>query len=355
MPQPSPPRKRRFIYPIWTPERLEISRHEFTRLIEGFRRDLNRVSHPLAGMSPRRRAMIEAAAHALVRGHPRPWIEPSNAMAGFWHGPGPLPTRWQAEGTARESKRLVPFMDAHMDLAPWSGGLFLGLRQAGALVIHGGYPRLQTGRPWLENDMEQIEFPGHLSPADQDGRRWLTRCHAWRVTPTDSLGADVLAGLLAGARRQERDDGTWLVVPRTESVRRLLDYWKVAVEKGTNSDQLCISPFWGAILSGYMPPASAASMLVRRAGACPLLACAIYQVVWGSNPKAGYIMPTRAGEIPYICSHATRVRRGWGRHFLLKTAALSGVAYVPPEMTALLEQWRARNSALPHDNHRLSR
>jgi hypothetical protein len=221
----------------------------------------------------------------------------------------------------------------------------MGLRFARALVTHRGYPRIQPGRPWLEEDLERLPVPGRLSLPDADGRRWLIRCHAWRVTPVDKLGSDVLAGLLAGAHREDDDAGrTWLVVPSTEPVRRLVDYWKLSFMRGPKPDQLRISPFYGALLSGFMPVATAASMQVRRAGGCPLLACAVYQVVWGtSGPKHGYILPRHAGEIPFICSHATRIRRGWDRHFLLREAALSGVAYVVPEIRRLLEDWRTRN------------
>jgi hypothetical protein len=164
------------------------------------------------------------------------------------------------------------------------------------------------------------------------------------VKPTDSLGVDVIAGLLAGARREERDDGTWLVVPRTECVVRLLDFWKVAVTKGTTANQLRVSPFYGAVVSSHMPMACASSMAVRKAGGCPLLPCALYQVAWGTCGRAhGYIMPRFSGEIPFVCGHATRIRRGWNRRFLRHAAALMGVALVVPEMRRLLEQWRARN------------
>src|SRR5205823_4080838 len=142
---------------------------------------------------------------------------------------------------------------------------------SGAIVVHGGYPRLQSERLWLEEDLERIAFPGHLSPTDRQGRRWLMSCHAWRLSPRSLYGADVLAGVLAGAKRQRFADSIWLVLPRSPSVVSLLDSWKLSVCEGANKSELWVSVFYGALLARRMPVATAKSMVVKRAGACPLL------------------------------------------------------------------------------------
>ena len=324
-------------------QRIAVTRREVERLLEKWRHDIDAQNHPLANLPPRRRAILETAATARVLRHPRPWVEPSTLLP-FWNGPGDPPTQSQMRGIVRHVKAVVPGLEGlDQDLMPWTPGFWSGLRMSGALVQHGGYPRLQAHRPWLEEDMELITFCGRLAKPDRQGWRWLLGCEAWRLPVASTLTVDVLAGLLAGARRVERNDGTWLRLPRTESVNRLLDWWKIPVIKG--ADRLLVSAFWGVIVSGHMPPASAISMLVRRAGGCPLIPAVIYNLLWGSSPRHGYIMPIHSGELPYLCSHATRVRRGWGRDYLMRTAALTGMLYVPPEMRRLLKQWRTRNQA----------
>ena len=343
MPRFSPLQRRCRTFPVRTPEQREVSRRELMRLVEQWGRDIQRANQAHEETFPRRKAIITSTAKALVLRDPDPgftqmWLHRSGP-------PRPVPTRWQMEGYARRAKAHVPNIEG-LDgaMSPWTGGFWTGLRLSRALVAHRGYPRIQPGRPWLEADLERLPIPGRLSPPDQDGRRWLVRCQAWRVTPADSFGADVLAGLFSGARREDDEDGaTWLAVPCNESVRRLLDYWKIPIMKGTRPDQLLVSPFWGAILPGYMPPACAGSMLVRRAGGCPLIPAVLYDLLWGPSPRHGYVMPVRANELPFLCSHATRIRRGWTRDYLRRTAALTGMLYVPSEMRHLLKQWRTRN------------
>ena len=140
--------------------------------------------------------------------------------------------------------------------------------------------------------MGRLPFPGRLSPPDRQGRRWLTRCHAWRLPVTDLYAPDVLAGLVAGARRRALVDGIWLVLPRTESVLKLLAWWGVSVCQESKPGELLISPFYGVLLSRFMPAACAMSMVVRRAGNCPLLPLAIYNALFGpGNAGEGYLLP----------------------------------------------------------------
>lgn len=322
-------------------QRITVTRRELARMLDQWRRDAEAQNNPLANLSPRRRAILESAATARVLRHPRPWMEPS-ALLPFWSGPGDPPTESQMRGIVRKVKMLIPTVGGlDQDLAPWTPGFWSGLRMSGALVKHGGYPRIQAQRPWLEEDIERITFCGRLAKPDRQGRRWLLGCEAWRLPVANRLGADVLAGLLAGGKRRELADGTWLVVPHTECVRRLLDFWKIPVVR--DQGHLLVSPFWGVILSGHLPPACASSMMVRRAGGCPLIPAILYNLLWGPSPRHGYLMPIHAGELPYLCSHATRIRRGWTRDYLRRTAAITGMIYLPVEMRTLLKEWRTRN------------
>ena len=319
---------------------LETSRREVLRIVEDSRRDLVKREQAQSAISPRRRAILEALASCLVLRHPRPLIAPLDVLP-FWEGPERFPTASQMKGCMKAAKAMVPRLDLDAKVAPWSGGFWHGLRLSGALVVHGRYPRLQAGRPWLEEDLERLPFPGRLSPPDHQGRRWLVRCHAWRLPVKDLFAPDVLAGLLAGARREERDDGIWLVLPNTEPVVNLLDWWQLSVMEGGTTTELLVSPFYGATLSPHMPVACAMSMMVRKAGGCPLLPMAIFNGLWGpGGAKDGYLLPPRARLLPFLCSHPTRSRRGWSREFLYRASVKLGVDHIPLEQRRLLEKWR---------------
>jgi hypothetical protein len=169
----------------------------------------------------------------------------------------------------------------------------------------------------------------------------LTKCHAWRLPAKDLYAPDVLAGLLAGARRQQHNDGIWLSLPRTEAVARLLGWWHLSVMEGATPNELLVSPFYGVLLSPHMPAACAMSMMVKKAGACPLLPMVIYNMLYGpGNAEEGYLLPPKAGLLPYLCSHPTRARRGWTREFLYQASVKLGVHHIPLEQRRLIEVWR---------------
>ena len=318
---------------------LEASRRVIRRAVDALRRKLAAEAEAKNTIPPRRRAVLEAMAKARVLKCVSPWRH-GEAVDAFWHGPGRLPSPSQMQGLMREAKAMIPTLrELDMDVAPWSGGFWWGLRLSGALVLHGGYPRLQPWRQWLATDLERLPFPGRLSPADHKGRRWLVRCQAWRLPVTDRYSPDIVAGLLAGARRED-DDGTWLVLPRTPEVQQLLDWWKISSMKGAKADQVRVSIFYGLLFSRFMPQACAESMRVKKAALCPLLPLAIWVTVWGVGGSPGYLLPNRAGAIPYICGDATRKRRGWTKEYLHRAAAALNVAHVPIEQVAILRMWR---------------
>ena len=244
---------------------LETSRCEMMRIVEDCRRDLAKRELAKSAMTPRRRAILQAVAKCMVLRHPRPLVSPLDLLA-VWSGPGRFPSLSQMRGCMKAAKSMVSQLELDSEVAPWTGGFWRGLRLSEALVVHGGYPRLQAGRPWLAEDLERLPFPGQLSPPDRQGRRWLVRCHAWRLPVTELYAPDVLAGLLAGARREVQADGTWLLLPRTESVMNLLGWWKLCVFPGSKAGELQVSPFYGALLASYMSVACGMSMHVRRAG-----------------------------------------------------------------------------------------
>lgn len=321
-------------------ERLQISRREIDRVLDQLRRGIEASQHPI--LSPRKEAILKAAATCIVLRHPRPWASPVE-LRPFWTA-GRLPTPAMMRSCAGPAKDMVTHLDMDDAVRPWTGGFWAGLRMSGALVVHGGYPRVLGGRPWLEQDLEHLPFPGQLSPPDRKHRRWLVRCHAWRLPVRDRYAPDLLAGLLAGARREDQEDGMWLLLPRTKDVMQILAWWRLSVMPGDTDRKVMVSPFYGSLLESHMPPAAGRSMTVMKAGACPLLSLAVYNVIWGpGRRRENYLMPPRAGLLPYLPSHATRSRNGWDREFLYQASVKLGVAHVPIEQRELLESWRAQN------------
>ena len=320
-------------------------------MMDQLRSELSRPE-PETTIDSRTRGMLETAATACVLRHPRPWNDPAE-MLPYWSGPGSLPTKWQMVGVAKTVKtrvrRGVPGLDT--SLSPYTGGFWRGLEMSGALVRHGGRPRLLPGRPWLEQDLARLPFPGRLAAPDRHGCRWLIDCAAFWQPAGSEYAEDVLAGILAGALRQEHHDGTWLVVPRTEQTERIIGWWKLNVSSGSlvrrgvsrkRGQALMVSPFYGVLLSQRMPAACATAMQVRHAGNCPLLPLAIWEVMWGAGGPPHYLLPDRSGSLPFICSNATRKRHGWTRDVLHCAAVGLNVAHVPLELSRLINEWSQR-------------
>ena len=103
---------------------------------------------------------------------------------------------------------------------------------------------------------------------------------------------------------------------------------------------LKVSPFWGLLVSSWMPEACGARMYCRRAGGCPELPLAIWEVVFGPGGPPWYLMPDRKWLLPYLVSDPTRRRQGLTRDRLHRIAVELGVAEVKPEMRKLLVGWR---------------
>jgi hypothetical protein len=325
----------------------DVSRREILKIVDELRQQLFAPKQPFADLPPRRRAMVNAAARGAVLLDSSAWNNPV-AIQPFWQGPDPLPSHKELRGLARMAKATVPSLrDLDVEMGIWSGGFFRGLRLAGAMYQWHGRTRVLPGRPWLEEDLELMSLPGRLRPANHRGR-WLCRCLAARVPATSEVGPDVVAGLLAGAKKHRSEDGNWLLVPRSDPILRLIDQWAISATEvrlpsrhGLERLGLRISPFYGLLFSGLMPVSTAYSMLVRRPGDCPWLPLAYWQVLHPDCcAQDNYFMPPRAGLYPYLCSHSTRRRLGLGREDLYRASVRLGVSFVPLGLRKLLEEWR---------------
>jgi hypothetical protein len=125
---------------------LETSRREVLRIVEDCRRDITKREQARTAISPRRKAMHEAVAKCMVLRHPRPLVASLDLLQ-FWSGPGRFPTPSQLKGCMRPAKAMAAQLELDFEVAPWTGGFWQGLRLSGALVLHGGYPRLQADCP----------------------------------------------------------------------------------------------------------------------------------------------------------------------------------------------------------------
>lgn len=204
-----------------------VSRHGILRICAEMRAKY--LTAPPPDLPPQRRWVVEAAARAAVLD--QGWSYDPVAISRFCPV-GVPPNRTELRGLARAVKQTVPTIrDLDTQVAPWTGGFWLGLRLSGALSEWRGRYRLLPGRPWLEEDVERLPVAGRHGPPSGRGR-WLGGCLAASLPPASELGADVLAGLLAGARRHEEADGTWLTVRRSNQARRLLGWYGVSVVEG---------------------------------------------------------------------------------------------------------------------------
>lgn len=332
------------------PQEDAVSRHEIARIVDEMRGKYL-MPAPVIELPPRRQATLMAATRAAVLLDRFAWSDIA-AVLPYWDGNGAPPSRTQLRGLAALVKETVPTIrDLDAKVAPWTGGFWLGLRLSGAITEWSGRLELAPRRPWLESDLEHMSIPGGLRPPNKRRARSLIGCLAARLPPASELGADVLAGLLTGARRHEAEDGVWLTFPRNDRTLRLLDYYGISVVEGRLPSRrglvrmgLWISPFYGHLVNHLMPPTTGESMvLIRHAGGCPVLPLAYWQVLHGAGDASQrYCNPPRAGLLPYLVSHSTRRRLGYSREFLYQASVRLGIAHVPLEMRQLINDWRNR-------------
>ena len=223
-----------------------------------------------------------------------------------------------------------------------SGGFWSGLRLSGAIHRHHSGWRLGAGRPWLAAALADAPVKVSVGTTESNGRLRFS-CPAGHLSPTDPIGVDVLAGVLAGGLRQEHDGGWWIVLPRTAEVLRLIDTWglscRTAVWRG--GEGVRVSVFYGRLLQDHLPAVVYDSVWVGKAGDCPVLPVVYAGLLWDPSPP-NYNWPHSAKVLPGCVCSQTRIRRGWGREFVMRAAERLGIAHVPLQLRALLEEYRDR-------------
>jgi len=309
----------------------------------------------LEGLAPvrrtaadRRAAILAGAARSLVRNGLRRFMEPGLLAL---ECPGEaVPGRsrlWRMGVLVKDAKaelaRAWPFRPG--ELGAWTPGFAEGLSLSGAMFRRGrgrGGWVVRTGtRPWLGRDLGRLPCSGRLrSPRTLRGRevRGLYDCWLGACPPADPLGADVLAGLLAGALRAWRGGREWLSLP--PGAAGLLGAWKVpwSADSGQTARRLLVSPFWGALAWRLMPEACGeAARSSGRPGGCPELPLACWRAFAGGR----WCLETvcRRG-LPYCCGRRAAARY-WGGVRAAGRAAFGrwGMTSVRPEVRAWMLDW----------------
>jgi hypothetical protein len=299
----------------------------------------------------RREVLTAAVARAMVLvGWPeclRPETLAEHVPAGF-----PLPVESQASelvgGTrgARARIRQGGLFEPE-ELAPWTGGFLRGLSLNGAWHPRSGRPYIlcmEVGRlPALEHDLAGAPLSLRVSPPRPNRTLDVSGFHAALLPADDPEGADVLAGVLAGACTECDARGEWLRV--AFSAEGLLDLWCLHFDRGRRG--LLVSPFYGAVLSRRMPPACRERMLSFDSPAmCPLLpAVAWHMALRKADGSCG--LPF-TGALPYGSVRQVLARKGWGVKQMSKAALeVFGLTSVhPPWREELRACYEARRDAL---------
>jgi hypothetical protein len=235
------------------------------------------------------------------------------------------------------------------DLRPWSPDFLFGLKLSKAIRQESfrGDGRWQI---WTTAHRELVE---DLAQADNLPKRLktyssspcvsrLSRCPALWLPPDSSNGAEVVAGLMAGAEMRALDGGEqWLLLPDDEGVRGLLGQWTIqskAVKLPRRRVMVAISPFYAAIFNHLMPPRSAARVLSCGDPAMgDILPLLHWEVLFSDR---GQRTPPFAGALPFCMSERTLRRRGIDRSGLHRQAVCeAGLANLSPGLRDLLRRW----------------
>ena len=290
----------------------------------------------------RKEAILTACAVASIYLGPRAY-QNHRLLAPYWQGKGDPPTRKQIEGATPKGglkraiiKRLQTGVD--LNVAPWTGGFWHGLKLSGAIYYSTDMWTIGDHQEALVEDLMSSKIAKELGKLDGRGRRYLKQCAAIHLLPEGDDDITILAGLFTGARLRFTSSGrSYYSVPDTEEVRKVLDYWGLAIHNRSKYGY-GLSPFYASLLIEHMPMATAArTLLVKKPVQCPMLPLAYWEVLFGDE---GMPLPPRLGVLPFICADITRKRHKWTHRIIHKAAVALGVASVNAPMRELIRNYR---------------
>jgi len=242
------------------------------------------------------------------------------------------------------------------ELAPWTPEFIGGLRVGGALWNVGKKNRdgrqpfrrclylMSKGRSALVADVGAMPFPHRLG-AERVYRglsqtcMMLSRCPLAAMPAMEQDGLRFVAGWLAACRLEQVAGEWWLVGSGSERSLGLLAGWGVAREPH-GKWQVRVSPFYGAIMSPWMPAGVAWEMvsLSGGVGGCPELPA----VYWALT---GPVWMMNSGDLPYGCSVSSRYNKLGlkGVDFARLGLSKYGISFVGDAVLEGCRRWMARS------------
>ena len=296
----------------------------------------------------RKEAILTACAVASIYLGPRAY-QNHRLLAPYWQGKGDSPTRKQIEGAIPKGglkraiiQRIQKGLD--IDIAPWTGGFWHGLKLSGAIRRSATQWVIGAHQEALVEDLLASKISKQLGNPDKRSRRNLKQCAAIHLLPKGGDDITILAGLFAGARLRYSASGkSYYSVPDTDEVRKVLDDWGLAIYNRSKYGY-GLSPFYASLLIEHMPMATAArTLLVKKPVQCPMLPLAYWEVLFGDE---GVPMPPRLGVLPFICADITRKRHKWTHRIIHKSAVALGVASVNAPLKELIRNYRRNYESL---------
>ncbi|MFC1462147.1 hypothetical protein ACFLQU_00945 [Verrucomicrobiota bacterium] len=228
-------------------------------------------------------------------------------------------------------------------LGEFTGDFILGLGMSGLLrqrpAPNSSYYRVRQDRRFMDA-LDATSIP-HRFSTWHTGALYLSNCPLLLLPPEGNQERQ-LAGLLGGAEIVTLDQEEWLSVPSSREILALLDGWGIPFieKKSHRKNRLLVSPFYGALLSVFMPDALAAEILaLKHPAQCPLLSVVYYQRIL-SGPYRQFI--THKNCLPFGMGRASFFRKGWKRRDIDRRGILElGVTHIPPEMRGIIVRWYA--------------
>jgi hypothetical protein len=158
-------------------------------------------------------------------------------------------------------------------LGKWTPDFITGLRRSGVISnfnkpeqgwVTASMKSRDVLRKLLLGEYGQLPFRLNIKYAKAASANHvylIYGCVAFTLGADDPNGVGVLAGLLAGGRRVDHDNASWICLTEAHGNAEFLDsfaipYIRVEKLKGTppnKNGHLLVSPFWGALLSNEMP------------------------------------------------------------------------------------------------------
>ncbi len=286
--------------------------------------------------------LVDAHAHRkqdLVR---RVW----NDMAGQDYPP----TKCQMLSAGAPKAAIARLRQGNLNiddrLGCWTGGFLHGLKLSGAIAQKepGRYRIDSKLHPEVVGDIQNWSLAGRLGSADRSGRHRLIACPAvTHLPPEDPVGADVVAGLFAGARLSLIHGEHWLELPDNERTRQLLTDWTILHYPSRQIHHrtfIKVSPFYAPLFANLLPEHSRERILgIKKAAMCPLLPILYWEMRFSLLEKGMPVLPF-TNALPFGISRRSFYRHGWRRKDLHRRSVLEvGILSVDSRLRKLMAQW----------------